>query len=197
MKIATTKLLLLVALPFLSTTYVCSDSVKKFLEGVIFAFVRHPFDIGDRCIIDGTEMEVKRISILITSFLKISGGELTIYPNSILSTKTIVNLVGEPDPNDYIELSLDPTIDLLRMVELEKKIKGVINDGRGAKDDDTSCRIVVKEIENVIKMGVHFKHIMDIADVTHSRCFVAKNDKKSKLLLEIKQILKEFKSKSS
>ncbi|GAB4842495.1 hypothetical protein Ancab_012469 [Ancistrocladus abbreviatus] len=73
----------------------------------------------------------------------------------------------------------------------------VINGGRGAKGDDSSCRIVVKEIKNVIKMGVHFKHIMDIADVTHSQCFVAKNDKKSKLLLEIKQILKEFKCKSS
>ncbi|GAB4842175.1 hypothetical protein Ancab_012133 [Ancistrocladus abbreviatus] len=195
MEIATTKLLLLVTSPFLAATYVFSDSVKMLLEGVTFAFVRHPFDVRDRCLIDG--IEVKRISILTTSFLKISGGEVTIYPNSILSTKTTVNVQGEPDPNDYIEFILDPTIDELRIVELEKRIKGVINGGRGAEDDDSSYRIVVKQIESVIKMGVHFKHIMDIADVTHSQCFVAKNDKKSKLLLEIKQILREFKSKSS
>ncbi|GAB4842485.1 hypothetical protein Ancab_012459 [Ancistrocladus abbreviatus] len=197
MEIGTTKLLLLVTSPFLAATYVFSDSVKMFLEGVIFAFVRHQFDVGDRCLIDEIEMEVKHISILTTSFLKISGGEVTIYPNSILATKTIVNLTGEPDPNDYIELSLDPTIDESKISELRERIKGVINGSCGAEDDDSSCRIVVKEIENVIKMGVHFKHIMDIADVTHSQCFVAKNDKKSELLLEIKQILREFKSKSS
>ncbi|GAB4842342.1 hypothetical protein Ancab_012312 [Ancistrocladus abbreviatus] len=197
MEIGTTKVLLLVTSPLLAATYVFSDSVKMFIEGVIFAFVRHQFNVGDRCLIDEIEMEVKHISILTTSFLKISGGEVTIYPNSILATKTIVNLRGEPDPNDYIELSLDPNIDKSRIEELEKRIKGAINGDRGAEEDDSSCRIVVKEIENVFKMGVHFKHILDIADMTHSQCFVAKNDKKSKLLLQIKEILKEVKSKPS
>ncbi|GAB4842469.1 hypothetical protein Ancab_012442 [Ancistrocladus abbreviatus] len=169
-EIATTKLLILITSPLLAATYVFSDTCKMFFEGVIFAFVRHPFDVGDRCLIDKIEMEVKRISVLTTTFLKISGGEEAIYPNSVLVTKTIINLKGEPDPTDYIELNLDPTTDESKILDLQKRIKKFINRGRADEDDDIYYRIVVKEIGNVIKMGVHFKHVMTILDVTHSQC---------------------------
>ncbi|GAB4842462.1 hypothetical protein Ancab_012435 [Ancistrocladus abbreviatus] len=182
--------------PLLAATYIFSDSFKMFLEGVIFAYVRHPFDVGDQCLVDGSEMEVKRISILTTTFLKTSGGEEVIYPNSILGTKTIVNLKGEPDPNDYIELNLDPTTKQSKILKLRGTIKKFINGGHAAQDDDIYCRIVVKEIGNVIKMGVHFKHVMAILDVTHSQCLETKNKQRSELLLEIKKILEDLEIKT-
>ncbi|GAB4842567.1 hypothetical protein Ancab_012543 [Ancistrocladus abbreviatus] len=196
MKIASTKLLILVISPFLAATYIFSDCFKLFLEGVIFTFVRHPFDVGDQCLVDGSEMEVKRINILTTTFLKISGGEEVIFPNSILGTKTIVNLKGEPDPNDYIELNLDPTTNQFKILELQRRIKEFINGGHAAQDDDACCQILVKEIGNVIKIGVHFKHMMSILDVTHSQCLETKNKRKSKHLLEIKKILKDLEIKT-
>ncbi|GAB4842465.1 hypothetical protein Ancab_012438 [Ancistrocladus abbreviatus] len=195
-KIATTKLLILVLSPFLAATYIFSDSFKLFLEGVIFAFVRHPFDVGDQCLVDGSEMEVKRISILTTTFLKTSGGEEVIYPNSILGTKTIVNLKGEPDPSDYIELNLDPTTKQSKILELRGAIKKFINGVHAAQDDDIHCRIVVKGIGNVIKIGVHFKHMMSILDVTHSQCLETKIKRKSEHLLEIKKILEDLEIKT-
>ncbi|GAB4842178.1 hypothetical protein Ancab_012136 [Ancistrocladus abbreviatus] len=108
----------------------------------------------------------------------------------------ILEEVHKKFPKDHEYIVEADLHKFLKVDEEDAKLL-VINGGRGAEDDDSSYRIVVKEIENVIKMGVHFEHIIDIADVTHSQCFVAKNDKKSKLLLEIKQILREFKSKSS
>ncbi|GAB4842460.1 hypothetical protein Ancab_012433 [Ancistrocladus abbreviatus] len=141
-------------------------------------------------------MEVKRISILTTTFLKTSGGEEVIYPNSILGTKTIVNLKGEPDPNDYIELNLHPTTKQSKILKLREKIKKFLNGGHAAQDDDAYCRIVVKEIGNVIKMGVHFKHVMTILDVTHSQCLETKNKQRSKHLLKIKKFLEVLEIKT-
>ncbi|GAB4842458.1 hypothetical protein Ancab_012431 [Ancistrocladus abbreviatus] len=195
-EIATTKLLILVTSPLLAATYIFSDSFKMFLEGVIFAYARHPFDVGDQCLVDGSEMEVKRISILTTTFLKTSGGEEVIYPNSILGTKTIVNRKGEPDPNDYIELNLHPTTKQSKILKLRGKIKKFLNGGHAAQDDDAYCRIVVKEIGNVIKMGVHFKHVMTILDVTHSQCLETKNKQRSKHLLKIKKFLEVLEIKT-
>ncbi|GAB4842492.1 hypothetical protein Ancab_012466 [Ancistrocladus abbreviatus] len=190
MGVATTQLLLLITSPLLATTYVFADSCKTFLEGVMFAFARHSFDVGDLCLIDEIEMEVKSIGILTTSFLKLSGGEETIYPNSILATKTIVNLKVEADPNDCIELKLDPTTEEFKISELEKKIKKYINDQhRAAENEDTHCGIVVKGIGTVIEMKVHFKHVISVNDVTHFQCFETKIKQRSKLLREIQKIL--------
>ncbi|GAB4842482.1 hypothetical protein Ancab_012456 [Ancistrocladus abbreviatus] len=190
--IATTKLLLLIISPFVATTYIFSDSCKMFLEGVIFAFVRHSYDVGDRCLIDGIEMEVKHINILTTSFLRISGGEETIYPNSVLATKTIVNLKGEPDPYEHIELNLDPTTDESKIAEMEKRMKKFINDRRPAEDPDSYCSVTVKEIGTVIKIDVYFRHIVSDNDVTHFQRFETKNQQRSQLLREIKKILKDL-----
>ncbi|GAB4842457.1 hypothetical protein Ancab_012430 [Ancistrocladus abbreviatus] len=200
--IATTKLLILLTSPLLAATYIFSDSFKTFLDGVIFVYVRHVFDVGDQCLIDGSEMEVKCISILTTTFLKKSGGEEVIYPNSILGTKTIVHLKGERElgPNDYIELNLDPTTKLSKISELRKRIKRHINGVYSAQDDDEDddiyCRIVVKEIGNVIKMGVHFKYEMTILDVARSHCLKTKDKQRSKLLLKIKEILEDLEIKT-
>ncbi|GAB4842473.1 hypothetical protein Ancab_012447 [Ancistrocladus abbreviatus] len=177
--IATTKLLLLIISPFVATTYIFSDSCKIFLEGVIFAFVRHSYDVGDRCLIDGIEMEVKHINILTTSFLRISGGEETTYPNSVLATKTIVNLKGELDPYERIELNLDPNTDEPKIAEMEKRIKKFIHDCRPAEDTDSYCCVIVKEIGTIIQIDVYFRHIISDNDVTHFQRFETKNQQRS------------------
>ncbi|GMH17605.1 hypothetical protein Nepgr_019446 [Nepenthes gracilis] len=105
-EIATTKLLVVIASPILAATFIFGDTCKTLFEGIIFAFVKHPFDVGDLCIIDNIEMEVKRMGILTTSFLKMGTKDQALYPNSILATKSIVNL-KETDPTDFVELSLD------------------------------------------------------------------------------------------
>ncbi|KAL8158934.1 hypothetical protein V2J09_000471 [Rumex salicifolius] len=92
--------------PFLALTFMFGDICKAFFQGIIFAFVTHPFDIGDRCVIDGVEVEIKRISILTTSCSKIGTREKMLYPNSMFATELITNLEGKPDPTDVIELVL-------------------------------------------------------------------------------------------
>ncbi|GMH29133.1 hypothetical protein Nepgr_030976 [Nepenthes gracilis] len=196
MKIATTKLIVLIASPLLAATFIFGDTCKTLFEGIIFAFVRHPFDVGDRCIIDGIEMEVKQLGILSTTFLKIGGREESIYPNSVLVTKPIDNLKGDPDPNDCIELNLDPTTDKSQIDELEKKIKKYLELDRGVKYDDY-CRTVIKGIENNIRTAVHFKHTMSTLDVTHSQCYEKKNKQRSELLLELKQFLQDLNIKAT
>ncbi|GAB4842501.1 hypothetical protein Ancab_012475 [Ancistrocladus abbreviatus] len=127
-------------------------------------------------------MEVKQINILTTSFLRISGGEETIYPNSVLATKTIVNLKGEPDPYEHIELNLDPNTDESKIAEMEKRIKKFINDRRPAEDIDSYCSVTVKEIGTVTKIDVYFTHIVSDNDVTQFQRFETKNQQRSQLL---------------
>jgi small-conductance mechanosensitive channel len=61
-------------------------SLQEVLSSIIFLFVKHPFDVGDRVNIDGVQYTVKEIRLLSTVFLDTSG-LLVQAPNLILNQK--------------------------------------------------------------------------------------------------------------
>ena len=52
-EIASTKLLLFFSSQFVVAAFIFGSTCKAIFEAIIFVFVMHPFDIGDRCLIDG------------------------------------------------------------------------------------------------------------------------------------------------
>lgn len=82
----------------LALSWLFSATAQEFLQSVIFVFVKHPFDVGDRVTIygnTGSQMKgddyfVKEISLLFTEFKKMEG-HVVQAPNSYLNTLFILN----------------------------------------------------------------------------------------------------------
>lgn len=56
MEIATTKFLLFVSSQLVLVAFVFGNTCKTVFEAIVFLFVMHPFDVGDRCEIDGVQV---------------------------------------------------------------------------------------------------------------------------------------------
>lgn len=56
MEIATTKLLVLLSSQLLVAAFMFGNTCKTIFEAIIFVFVMHPFDVGDRCVVDGVQV---------------------------------------------------------------------------------------------------------------------------------------------
>ncbi|GAB4842560.1 hypothetical protein Ancab_012536 [Ancistrocladus abbreviatus] len=140
-------------------------------------------------------MEVKRMNILTTIFLKMSSREETFYPNSVLATKPIVNLKGEPDPSDSVELNLDCATEKSKIDALKDKIRHFLDNSDHPPKYESPSHIMVKEIGTGIKMDVGFKHSMSILDVTHAQCLEKKMKQRFEFLLHIKQFLEDLQIK--
>ncbi len=54
--IATKNLLVFVSSQLLLVVFIFGNTCKNIFEAIVFLFVLHPFDVGDRCIIDGTQV---------------------------------------------------------------------------------------------------------------------------------------------
>ncbi|GAB4842488.1 hypothetical protein Ancab_012462 [Ancistrocladus abbreviatus] len=190
--IATTKVLVLIASQFVAAGFIFGESCKTLLEGIVFQFVRHPFDVGDRCLIadKDSEMEVKRMGVLTTTFLKIGSKEEAIYPNSLLSSKPIVNLREDPDPTDSLEFSVDKNTKKEQIEKLDEKIKAYLAGDSGSKY--YSYRYEVKENGRTTKITIHFKNMMNVLDMTHSQCLEEKKRQKTPFLLQMKEFLKDL-----
>lgn len=83
----------------LALSWLFSATAQEFLQSVIFVFVKHPFDVGDRVSIygntgsalKGDDYFVKEISLLYTEFKKMEG-HVVQAPNSYLNTLFILNM---------------------------------------------------------------------------------------------------------
>lgn len=82
----------------LALSWLFSATAQEFLQSVIFVFVKHPFDVGDRVTVYGNSGDaglgddyfVKQISLLYTEFKKMQG-HIVQAPNSYLNGLFILN----------------------------------------------------------------------------------------------------------
>lgn len=52
----TTQVLVFISSQLLLVAFMFGNTAKTVFEAIIFVFVMHPFDVGDRCVIDGIQV---------------------------------------------------------------------------------------------------------------------------------------------
>ncbi|KAL3334241.1 hypothetical protein AABB24_030802 [Solanum stoloniferum] len=183
--IATTKVILFLSSQLVVASFLFGNTCKCIFEGIVFVFVMHPFDVGDRCVVDGIQMTVEEMNILTTVFLKFDNEKLY-YPNSVLATKPISNFYRSPDMSDSFEFSIDFRTRLEKIGSLKEKIKKYLE--RTSQYWHPNHNVVVKEIENLnkINMVLFFNHTMNFQN------FGEKIRRRTELILEMKKMFEEL-----
>ncbi|KAJ8451924.1 hypothetical protein Cgig2_007407 [Carnegiea gigantea] len=210
-KVLPTKVIVVVTSPILAAAFIFGDALKTMFQGIVFAYFMHPFTVGDLCIIDHIQMEVKQIGIWRTTFSKVGTEEEVLYPNSVLASQAIVNLDGNLLLHDFVEFSLHYDTKGIAIKSLEDSIKRCINPERSGsepdahaeiQESDTSDRyepssddenvVVTKQVQDNIKITVHFMHDKNILDMTHAEAFNEKLRRKSEILQEVANRVSEY-----
>ncbi|KAL8189456.1 hypothetical protein R6Q57_029022 [Mikania cordata] len=187
-EIATTKVLVLLSSQLVVAAFIFGNTCKTIFEAIVFVFIMHPFDVGDRCVIDGVQMIVEEMNILTTVFLRYDN-EKIYYPNVVLATKPISNFYRSPDMGDGVEFSIDFATPFEKIGLLKDEIKKYLE--KNPQLWHPNHNFVVREIENVnkIKMALFFNHTMNFQD------YGEKNRRRSELVLELKKLFEELKIK--
>ncbi|XP_022858731.1 mechanosensitive ion channel protein 10-like isoform X2 [Olea europaea var. sylvestris] len=183
--IATTKVLVVLSSQLVLAVFIFGNSCKTVFEAIIFVFVMHPFDVGDRCVIDGVQMIVEEMNILTTVFLRFDN-EKIYYPNSVLATKPISNFYRSPDMGDSLEFCIDFKTPLEKIGALKEKIKKYLE--KNPQHWHPNHNVVVKEIENMnkIKMALFFNHTINFQE------YGEKSARRTDLALELKKTFEEL-----
>ncbi|XP_009767353.1 mechanosensitive ion channel protein 6-like [Nicotiana sylvestris] len=164
LKVATTHFLVFLSSQVLLVVFMFGNTAKTTFEAIIFLFVMHPFDVGDRVEIDGTQMVVEEMNILTTVFLRYDNQKI-IYPNSVLSTKPISNYYRSPDMGDAIEFCIHISTPMEKISMMKEKITRYVEN----KSDHwyPAPAIVLRDVEdlNRIKWSVWLSHTMNFQDM--------------------------------
>ncbi|KAH9622442.1 hypothetical protein KSS87_007775 [Heliosperma pusillum] len=187
---ATTKVLVVIASPFLAVTFIFGDTAKSLFQGLIFVYVVHPFDVGDLCIIDEQLLEVRRISVWCTFFSSVrSIGEQqqVIYPNSVLALKNVTNYKTNFNLNDQIEFVSSPDKNITESVKL--KIETYL-DYEKEKFVPNFHSVEILEIGDKAKIVVHIKHKLPVTDGwTYFDCLKEKEKRRFKLAIYVQNLV--------
>ncbi|KAK6944772.1 Mechanosensitive ion channel MscS [Dillenia turbinata] len=214
MGFATTQVLVFISSQLLLVAFMFGNTCKTVFEAIIFVFVMHPFDVGDRCVIDGIQvssfasiayltvlskfpaihfsvlfqllqMIVEEMNILTTVFLRYDN-EKIFYPNAVLATKPISNFYRSPEMSDSVEFCVDFSTSVETIAALKTKIKAYIDSK--PKHWRPNHSIIVKEIVDVnkIQMGLYVNHTINFQN------YGDKSSRRSELVLELKRIFEEL-----
>ncbi|KAG6511081.1 hypothetical protein ZIOFF_029134 [Zingiber officinale] len=110
-------------------------------ESIIFLFAMHPFDVADRCEIDGVQMFVEEMNILTTIFLRFDNLKVT-YPNTVLATLLLGNFYRSPDMGESIDFCIHVATPVEKIAIMRERILGV----RTKKS--TLLHVLTKYLEN-------------------------------------------------
>ncbi|KAL2323972.1 hypothetical protein Fmac_023030 [Flemingia macrophylla] len=164
LEFATTKFLLFVSSQIVVVAFVFGNTCKTIFEAIIFLFVMHPYDVGDRCEIDGVQMVVEEMNILTTVFLKWDNLKV-IIPNSVLATKPIYNYYRSPDMGDIIEFHVHISTPYEKITAMKHRIQTFMDNKK--EHWYPSTLIVVRDFEylNMIKMAIWPTQKMNFQDM--------------------------------
>lgn len=181
----TTQVLVFISSQLLLVVFMFGNTAKTVFEAIIFVFIMHPFDVGDRCVIDGVQMVVEEMNILTTIFLKYDG-EKIFYPNSVLATKPISNYYRSPEMSDSVEFTVDFATSVEKIGDLKSRIKTYLESR--PKHWRPAHSVVVKEIEDVnkLKLGLYVNHTINFQN------YGDKSSRRSELVLELKKFFEEL-----
>ncbi|KAE8674780.1 hypothetical protein F3Y22_tig00111715pilonHSYRG00030 [Hibiscus syriacus] len=145
----------------------------------------HPFDVGDRCEVDGMQMIVEEMNILTTVFLRHDRQKL-VYPNSVLSTKPIGNFYRSPDMVETIEFCIHVSTPSEKMSIMKERITGYIESREHHWHGNPLVVVTDVEEMNKLKIYVASKHRMNYQNMSERWI------RRGHLLEEMIKILKEL-----
>ncbi|CAJ1974758.1 unnamed protein product [Sphenostylis stenocarpa] len=185
LELATTKFLVFLSSQIVLVTFIFGNTCKTIFEAIIFLFVMHPFDVGDRCEIDGVQMIVEEMNILTTIFLKFDNHKV-IIPNSVLATKAIFNYYRSPDMSDIIEFYVHMCTPIDKISLIKHRIENFCDNKK--EHWYPAPTVVVRDHYSLdmVKMAIWPNHRMNFQDQ------VERYVRRSLLLEELMKIFREL-----
>jgi small-conductance mechanosensitive channel len=89
---------------FLGLSFIFAGVAQQTFQAIIFIFVTHPFDSGDKVLIDDKTYFVVELSLLVTTLRQ--EGKIVYIPNSELAVKSIYNIRRSGDQMEMIKVNV-------------------------------------------------------------------------------------------
>ena len=148
----------------LGLAWMLQATAQEFLQSIIFVFVKHPFDVGDRVTVygagsnmAGADYYVTEVSLLYTEFRRMEG-QIVQAPNSLLNTLFILNQRRSNGLADVVPLIMRFGTQSWKIEKLKERMRDFcLEHKRDYKNQIISEMVSVDEVRSCT-MNIIFFH---------------------------------------
>ncbi|TPX37039.1 hypothetical protein SmJEL517_g00849 [Synchytrium microbalum] len=170
---------------WLGILFAIGATIKNLLESVIFLFLTHPYDVGDRVEIDGNTYIVKEFALSVTVFRTPDGKEV-IAPNPVLLTKFINNIRRSGPQVETVLLKLSGDTTEAQLQKLKERLGDFAQ--HSSRDFNSSVTTHIKELNDSNQMTVS----VSITHKTNWSNFSNKVARTNRFMLELRRIMMDL-----
>ncbi|CAE6471545.1 unnamed protein product [Rhizoctonia solani] len=134
----------------LGLSWLIGASASEVLTSIVFLFIKHPYDVGDRVDIDKGSYVVKEMRLLSTVFIDITRGCLVQAPNASLSTQFISNIRRSGAMSEAFTFDVAYDTEFEQLEGLRSRMLAFVQSHR--RDYQPTFDIVVSDIPDQEKM---------------------------------------------
>nr|OQO05983.1 hypothetical protein B0A51_18121 [Rachicladosporium sp. CCFEE 5018] len=155
---------------FTGLAFAIGGTVSEFLSCVMFIFVKHPYDVGDRVNINDKHLVVTRISLMYSVFRRVDSDTTVQIPHNVASTLWIENVSRSKSMHEQYNFSVcagTTNADILALrAELEKFLTAPDNKRDYLPDVDIEL-IGLGDLKQ-LDLRVTIKYKSNFANIRHS-----------------------------
>lgn len=156
--------LLAAILPSMVTfSWIFSDTIKEIYNCFIFLLVNHPYDCGDRVVIDGEELYVSSVDLLSSTFTGVNG-RLVFIPTSTLFRAKIHNIRRSGKQFSEVGILVSKTTSFDAALKLKDRIAKAISESTKSFSGEIYIREFRAEGNNV-KISFAIQHQSNFQDI--------------------------------
>ncbi|KAJ7170538.1 Mechanosensitive ion channel-domain-containing protein [Mycena crocata] len=133
----------------LGLSWLIGGTLSEVLTSIIFLFIKHPFDVGDRVCIEKANYTVKEIRLLSTIFIN-GDGVYVQAPNTVLNTQLIQNIRRSPQISESYQFSVSYSTSFEDVERLRQRMLSFVTTER--RDYQPAFDIVVLDFPDQEKM---------------------------------------------
>ncbi|GAB5592855.1 hypothetical protein Unana1_07755 [Umbelopsis nana] len=149
---------------FVAVSFIFGNSAKDMFESIIFVFVTHPYDIGDRVFIGAENWSVKSMGLLITTFTKWDG-TIVYVKNSVLAPQYIFNVSRSGPMGESIDIHLHFKTPMWKFDALRDQMQEWYNtEGKGFTSGSHGINIITYDQLNKITCTIYLEHKQNWSD---------------------------------
>ncbi|KAG5643162.1 hypothetical protein DXG03_001492 [Asterophora parasitica] len=169
----------------LGLSWLIGGSLQEVLSSIIFLFIKHPFDVGDRVNIQKEIYTVKEIRLLSTVFLD-SNSVLVQAPNNLLNTQFIQNHRRSPQMSETFTFDVSYATTFEDLEKLRERMLAFVKSER--RDYQPAFDVSVKDFPEQDKMTL----TADIKYKSNGQQGALKSKRRNKWICTLKTVLAEL-----
>lgn len=141
--------------------FALSQTVGEFIASCVLVFVKHPYDVGDRVILNKIEYQIVRISLLYTVFRTIDNDAISQVSNSEIGKTFVDNITRSGPMKERYQFSISAGTSFQDIEKLRVELENFVQAAENCRDYQTDIDIQLLSIGDMkqldLRVEIKFK----------------------------------------